>query len=124
MAEDLIELGKSKRPLVHCMGLGRAISRVECGISLAAHGVRTGRFQDLALGLSTARSSVKAVFEAGLMSPVNSRILGKIKAIESSVSGKKKISAAESKKILDKIYSMTDDTKALFQEGAKSCKKG
>lgn len=118
MAKKKIESGAT------CLNLGRALSRAECGLAIAARGIMAGNANDLRIGISTVRDNIGYVEFLFPGWATAKKIESKANSMNRILEKKRKISREESKKMLNALRKMKGDVDQLFVAGASECPSG
>lgn len=130
MAEELVELGRSRRGAaaltgVRCLSIGRALARTECGLAYAARAIQKGHAVDLQMGLNTVKGSVRQV--AQMMPQGGSaarKILSAVTTMDRDLRREKKLSKSKAAGMFQKLQDLKIDIDRLFATGATACPGG
>lgn len=108
-----------------CLTLGRRISNIECGLAHAARAIQDADAKGLVQGLQVASRFAK---EVETLIPSRAKQAREIKnaaeKIDQELRAKKKVSSAESAKVLEKIRVLAVKTNELHQAAQKHCGGG
>lgn len=108
-------------PGITCLALGRALSRVECGLAYAANAVLEGKASAVSMGLFTVFKDIGNVSRMLGGNKVATEVMTKANLISRTLELKKKIPASKSKQMLEDIRKMKTDVDQLFTAGASVC---
>lgn len=106
---------------VTCLALGRALSRVECGLAYSANALVAGNASQVSIGLFTVFKDIGSVTRMIGGNKLATEIMTKANLISRNLETKKKIPASKSKQMLEDIRKMKTDVDSLFAAGASVC---
>lgn len=131
MAQELVELGRSRRGAgssltgVRCLSVGRALARTECGLAYAARAIQKGQAADLEMGLNTVKGSVRQVAQMMPQGGAAARkILGSVTTMSRDLRKEKKLSKSKAGAMFQKLQELKLDVDRLFATGASACPGG
>lgn len=119
---NLGRAGAAKLRSDACLALGRRISNLQCGLATAARSIQQGDAAGLLQGLSVASRFSQDVERLMPRSAGEARsILTAAQSIDRELRAKKKVSAQESAKILERIRNLAKKADALQDSADKAC---
>ena len=122
---NLGRAGAAKLRSEACLALGRRISNLQCGLATAARAVQQGDAAGLLQGLSVASrfsQDIERLMPRG--APDARSILTAANSIDRELRSKKKVSAQESAKLLERIRNLAKKADALQSSADKACGGG
>lgn len=108
-----------------CMTLGRRIASLQCGLATAARAVQRADGTEILLGLSVASRFMQDVDRLMPQSAAEVRsLVSGVKAVDRELRSKKKHSAQDSAKILERIRNLSKKADSLQDSADKACGGG
>lgn len=104
---------------LQCITIGRALARTECGLAFAAQAMARGNSANVQLGVRSAVNS--ASYLNRLVPGVAVNVMARLRRLEGQLSKPKKISASQSKKMLETVQDINHDVTLLTSRAVAAC---
>lgn len=104
---------------LQCITVGRALARTECGLAFAAQAITRGNSASVHLGVRSAINS--ALYLNRLVPGVAGNVMARLRRLERELVKPKKISASQSKKMLETVQDINHDVSLLTGRAVAAC---
>lgn len=112
-------MAKKTVSALHCITIGRALARTECGLAFAANAITKGNAGNVQLGVRSAISS--AGYLNRLVPGSAGKVMARLRKLEGDLAKPKKISASQSKKMLETVQDINHDVTLLLSRATQAC---